>query len=68
LDKFDKSRTYVSTWIAEGHSNPAPEALAYFDAIPRSWDIAAKDTYPDPIVSAADGRTRALQAYENRGF
>ena len=68
LDKFDKSRTYVNTWIAEGHSNPAPEALAYFDAIPRSWDIAAKDTYPDPIVSAADGRTRALQAYENRGF
>ena len=68
LDKFDKERQYVSTWIAEGRSNPASEALAYFDAIPKSWNMAASDFYPSPIVAADQGRKRALQAYENRGF
>ncbi|WP_420863466.1 cryptochrome/photolyase family protein [Algirhabdus cladophorae] len=68
LDKFDKHRSYVSTWLAEGRSNPAPEALAYFEAIPKKWSIAATDTYPQPIVNAADGRQIALDAYSNRGF
>ncbi|MEO0378823.1 MAG: deoxyribodipyrimidine photo-lyase [Pseudomonadota bacterium] len=68
LDKFDKNRAYVSRWIAEGHSNPHEDALKYFDAIPRSWNMAATDIYPTPIVPADAGRKRALGAYENRGF
>lgn len=68
LDKFDKNRDYVNRWIAEGRSNPHSDALCYFDAIPRSWNLSPSDTYPDPIVPADQGRKRALGAYENRGF
>ncbi|MEM1374844.1 MAG: deoxyribodipyrimidine photo-lyase [Pseudomonadota bacterium] len=68
LDKFDKDRKYASRWIAEGYSNPHSDALSYFKAIPESWAIEASDSYPAPIVDAAEGRTRALDAYENRDF
>ena len=68
LDKFDRDRDYVDRWIAEGKSNPSNEALAYFDAIPRSWDLSPADPYPEPVVTADDGRKRALEAYEHRTF
>jgi deoxyribodipyrimidine photo-lyase len=68
LDKFDKNRDYAGRWIAEGRSDPHSDALRYFDAIPRSWDIAASDIYPKPVVEVADGRNRALEAYKTRGF
>ncbi|MEL7260556.1 MAG: deoxyribodipyrimidine photo-lyase [Pseudomonadota bacterium] len=68
LDKFDKNRAYVGRWIAEGRSNPHEDALAYFDAIPRSWGLDPSDAYPAPIVAADEGRKRALSAYENRDF
>lgn len=68
LDKFDKNRDYVGRWIAEGHNDPAAEALAYFDAIPHHWSLSPKDAYPSPVVAADEGRKRALTAYENRGF
>ncbi|MBV0912205.1 cryptochrome/photolyase family protein [Anianabacter salinae] len=68
LDKFDKDRAYVDRWIAEGRSNPSRDALAYFDAIPESWPMAPGDSYPDPVVTADEGRKRALAAYENRDF
>ncbi|MEL6169906.1 MAG: deoxyribodipyrimidine photo-lyase [Pseudomonadota bacterium] len=68
LEKFDKDRSYVHRWIAEGMSDPDPDALSYFDAIPRHWGLSPGDTYPEPIVTAAVGRARALEAYENREF
>ncbi|WP_147124702.1 cryptochrome/photolyase family protein [Shimia ponticola] len=68
LDKFDKNRTYVSRWIAEGRSNPSDTALSYFDAIPESWNMSADDDYPKPVVAADEGRKRALNAYEKREF
>ncbi|MEM9974683.1 MAG: deoxyribodipyrimidine photo-lyase [Pseudomonadota bacterium] len=68
LDKFDKNRAYVDTWIAEGKSNPSKQALRFFDAIPRTWSISANDPYPEPLVTAEDGRKRALAAYEARDF
>ncbi|MCF6443423.1 deoxyribodipyrimidine photo-lyase [Nereida sp. MMG025] len=68
LDKFDKNRDYVGAWIAEGRSRPADTALAYFDAIPQAWPIHADDAYPSPIVTAEEGRKKALSAYENRDF
>ncbi|EKE44057.1 deoxyribodipyrimidine photolyase, putative [Oceaniovalibus guishaninsula JLT2003] len=66
LDRFDADRTYIRRWIAEGRDDPDPCALAYFDAIPRRWGMAADDAYPDPIVTAAEGRARALDAYRGR--
>lgn len=68
LDKFDKDRTYVRRWIAEGHKQPSEDALAYFDAIPQTWSLSPQDAYPSPVVPADEGRKRALSAYENRGF
>jgi deoxyribodipyrimidine photo-lyase len=68
LDKFDKDREYVKKWIAEGRKTPSDTAQSYFDAIPRSWNMAPTDRYPDPIVAADVGRKRALDAYQSRGF
>jgi deoxyribodipyrimidine photo-lyase len=68
LDKFDSDRVYADRWIAEGQSDPPDEALSYFDAIPRRWPMAANEAYPDPIVTASDGRDAALAAYEARDF
>ncbi|MBT8456474.1 MAG: DNA photolyase family protein [Alphaproteobacteria bacterium] len=68
LDKFDKDRAYADRWIAEGKSNPAPEALSYFDAIPEHWGMSPSDDYPEPIVTPEDGRERALVAYKGRDF
>ncbi|MCV3272005.1 cryptochrome/photolyase family protein [Roseobacter sinensis] len=68
LDKFDKDRAYVRRWIAEGRKSPSETALAYFDAVPRSWGLSPEDSYPEPVVAADEGRQRALAAYENREF
>jgi deoxyribodipyrimidine photo-lyase len=67
-EKFDKARRYRRKWVAEGQ-RPAQDALSYFEAIPRSWGMGpATPTRPQPVVDAATGRKRALEAYENRGF
>jgi deoxyribodipyrimidine photo-lyase len=68
LDRFDKGRDYTRRWIAEGRAKPSDEALAYFDAIPRSWGRSPEDDYPDPIIDLSEGRERALDAYRNRDF
>jgi deoxyribodipyrimidine photo-lyase len=68
LDRFDPDRDYTRHWIAEGLTNPADDALAYFEAIPRGWGLSPADPYPEPVVSAKEGRARALSVYENRGF
>ena len=68
LDKFDKDRDYVRSWLAEEYENPSKTALSFYDAIPLRWNMSPDDDYPDPIVSADDGRKAALEAYENRDF
>jgi deoxyribodipyrimidine photo-lyase len=68
LDRFDKAGVYADRWIAEGRARPAAEALAYFEAVPRRWNLSPDAAYPAPIVSAAEGRKRALGAYERRDF
>ena len=68
LEKFDRNGDYTARWIAEGRSNPSETALSYFDAVPESWNLSPSDPYPDPIVGMAEGRQRALDAYENRDF
>jgi deoxyribodipyrimidine photo-lyase len=68
-EKFDKAGRYRRKWVAELSSAPPETALSYFEAIPRSWGMAPGDGYPSaPVVDAASGRKRALEAYENRGF
>ncbi len=68
-EKFDRQGAYRTRWLAEITSAPPETALSYYDAIPRAWTLSPDDDYPaEPIVSARDGRTRALDAYSNRGF
>ena len=68
LEKFDPDGTYQRRWIAEGETNPTSTALSYFEAVPKSWGLSPEDEYPQPIVSLAEGRARALAAYEARDF
>ncbi len=68
LEDYDPEKTYRRRWIAEGHSVPTATALSYFDAIPRSWNMSPDDDYPDPIVTADEGRDAALSAYQDRDF
>ncbi|KKK47094.1 hypothetical protein LCGC14_3158660, partial [marine sediment metagenome] len=66
LAKFDPEDRYAARWIAEGRQKPHDCALDYFRAIPRHWNLSADDPYPDPIVTPAEGRARALDAYRDR--
>src|SRR6056297_1105335 len=66
--KFDPDGTYLHRWIAEGQGRPSQTALSYFDAIPRSWGLQPDDAYPDAVVGLKEGRAKALDAYQNRGF
>jgi deoxyribodipyrimidine photo-lyase len=68
LEKFDPEGRYARAWIAEGQDSPSDTALSYFDAIPRSWNLSPGDPYPGPVVGLAEGRARALNAYQERSF
>ena len=64
--KFDPDETYLKRWIAEGQDDPGAEALSYFDAVPRSWNLSPDDPYPEPVVGLKEGREAALAAYQQR--
>jgi deoxyribodipyrimidine photo-lyase len=65
-EKFDPKGDYRRRFIAELSDRPPPEALAFFDAVPRSWALDPRARYPEPAVSLAEGRARALAAYSAR--
>ncbi len=62
-EKFDPHETYRRRWVAELSSAPGPDALAYFDAIPKSWNLMPDAPYPDPMIDLKAGREAALAAY-----
>ncbi|MCI5085511.1 MAG: DNA photolyase family protein [Rhodovulum sp.] len=66
LDKFDADHAYRKAWIAEERAAPSKTALSYFDAVPRSWNLSPDAAYPDPVIDLAEGRARALAAYDVR--
>ncbi|MCU0829627.1 MAG: DNA photolyase family protein [Tabrizicola sp.] len=65
-EKFDAKGTYQRRFIAELARDPGPEAMRYFEAVPRSWHLDAQRPYPAPVVDLAEGRARALAAYAAR--
>ncbi len=66
--KFDPEGAYRRRFVAElAGDAPGPDALAFFEAAPRSWGLAPDDDYPDPVVPLAEGRRAALEAYAERG-
>tara|TARA_R110002110_G_scaffold9663_2_gene47376 strand:- start:7646 stop:9073 length:1428 start_codon:yes stop_codon:yes gene_type:complete len=62
-EKFDKAAVYRTRFIAELSADPGPIARSYFEAIPRSWGLEAQARYPSAMISLAEGRARALNAY-----
>ena len=68
LEKFDPRKNYPARWLAEGRRAPSHEALKFYEASPRAWQLSPSDAPPNVIVTPEAGRARALSAYENRGF
>ena len=62
--KFDPRGVYRRRFVAELSGAPGPEALSYFEAVPRRWGLAPGGRYPRPLVALAAGRERALAAYK----
>jgi deoxyribodipyrimidine photo-lyase len=65
-EKFDTAGRYRKRFIAELSGEPGPEALGFFEAVPRSWRLDLKAAYPQPIIALSEGRDRALAAYSQR--
>ena len=63
-EKFDADRRYRDRFLAEGRRPPHPNALDYFEAVPRSWALTPDQKYPRPIIDLVTGRQRALKAYK----
>lgn len=62
--KFDPDRAYLRRWLPMGRQ-PSDTALAFYDAVPRSWKRSPDEDYPEsPVVGLDEGRKRALAAYE----
>ncbi|MGF1500500.1 MAG: cryptochrome/photolyase family protein [Paracoccaceae bacterium] len=62
--KFDPRRAYRDRFLAEGRARPHPDALSFFEAVPRSWGLSPDQPYPEPVIGLAEGRKRALDAYQ----
>ena len=65
-DKFDPERAYRKAWVAELSDHPPDSALQLYAACPRSWAMSKDQDYPAPLVDLAEGRNRALDAYQKR--
>ena len=62
--KFDVDRRYRDRFLAEGRKAPHKDALNYFKAVPKSWDLSADQAYPTPMIDLKTGRRRALEVYQ----
>ena len=65
-EKFDAEGLYRRRWIAEMTRRPGPEAVSFFEAVPRAWRLDPGAAYPMPMIDLAEGRVRALAAYADR--
>jgi deoxyribodipyrimidine photo-lyase len=65
-ERFDPDGRYRRAFLAEGQAAPQATAREYFAAVPRAWHLRPDAAYPAPLVGLAEGRARALRAYEQR--
>ncbi|TCL09519.1 deoxyribodipyrimidine photo-lyase [Shimia isoporae] len=63
-DKFDPEARYLTRWLPDEMSCASESAIQFFDAIPVSWGLKLTDKSVEPLVDLAEGRARALAAYE----
>ena len=59
-ERFDPDQSYRRRFL----DPRSDEARSFYDAIPRSWGQSPTTRPPRAIVDLADGRNRALRAYE----
>jgi deoxyribodipyrimidine photo-lyase len=63
-EKFDPDGAYRRRFVAElAPRDPHPDAVAFFEAVPRSWGLKAGQPYPSPMIDLRRGREAALAAY-----
>ena len=62
-DRYDPGSAYRRHWIAEGQQRPGADALSFFQAAPRSWNLQPDQAYPDRRITPMAGRARALAAH-----
>jgi deoxyribodipyrimidine photo-lyase len=65
-EKFDPKGDYRRRFVAELSRHPGKDALDFFAAVPRSWGLDPKAPYPAPVIDLAEGRARALAAFQAR--
>ena len=65
-ENFDPDQIYRRRYVAELSAHPPKPALDFFAAAPLSWRLDPKRPYPRPLISLAEGRARALDAYAQR--
>jgi deoxyribodipyrimidine photo-lyase len=65
-ETHDPDGHYRQRFVAELAARPGPEALSYFDAVPKSWALDPARPYPAPRIGLQAGRARALAAYGAR--
>jgi deoxyribodipyrimidine photo-lyase len=65
-ENFDPDQTYRRRYVAELSAHPPKPALEFFAAAPLSWRLDPKRPYTRPLISLAEGRARALDAYAQR--
>jgi deoxyribodipyrimidine photo-lyase len=63
---YDPDFAYRTRYVAELTRNPGAAALDFFAAVPRSWGLDPKRPYPAPLIALDTGRTRALDAFQQR--
>lgn len=61
--KFDAQALYRRRFLAEASQPVQPEARAFFEACPRSWNLTPAMAPPAPVIDLDGGRKRALAAY-----
>ena len=62
--KFDPDGRYRARFLAEGARRPHRDALSFFEAAPRSWNLDPAQPAPQPITDLAEGRKRALEVWQ----
>jgi len=61
---FDPKGRYREKWLPDQMFETSETALQFYDAIPKSWGANLTMSDVTPIQGLADGRARALAAYE----
>lgn len=61
-ERFDPDHHYRRRFGTGGQKPLGPEALAYFAAVPRSWQLDP-DLHLEPVIGLRQGRDRALAAH-----